>query len=93
MKEVFIILSILFLLAALFAKPKIENGAIIADKIKACFDGVDLSSESFTLYGEQIKGSRGDTLFYRKIEVDRGIECLNNLITDMRVNAKPGGGK
>ncbi len=59
------------------------NGRI-ADQIKACFDNVDLSAQSFNAAGVTITDSNGEKLFYRKGEMDKAIKCLNSLMDNLR---------
>lgn len=87
-----IYLFILFSIGAVFSL----SGAIfetktnkkISQQINQCFEGVDLTNQSFSCNGAIIYGIDGETKFYRKTQVDILINRLNELRGRLRVKEK-----
>lgn len=56
----------------------------IANEIKACFDGIDLSKTVFVFDGKPAKNQHDESEFYRASEINRAIARINTLITNLR---------
>lgn len=59
------------------------HSALIAKQINACFDGIRLTRQTFTINGNTIKSSSGERVFYEAEQVDRAIKNLNDLINSL----------
>lgn len=56
----------------------------IADEIKACFDGIDLTKHSFAMGREILQSVDGETKFYSATEIDKAIARINALMSTLR---------
>jgi hypothetical protein len=56
----------------------------IADEIKRCFDGIDLTRQSFMMDGKYLKSESGEVKFYSSTEIDTAILRLNTLMNSLR---------
>ena len=56
----------------------------IAYEIERCFNGINLSRNSFNLDGRILKNSSGETLFYSATEIDAALLRLNTLMKSLR---------
>jgi hypothetical protein len=54
-----------------------------AKRVKAAFDGVDWSVQSFTSSGVMMSTTDGHTHFYKAKEIDAAIKRLNVILTDL----------
>ncbi len=61
----------------------------IAARIRACFDGLDLTRHSFVAGGFPMRTATGCDQFYRADEIDKAIANINALMRDLRGLPQP----
>jgi len=69
------------LLAVLGNKKAIRRQC--AKRVKAAFDGVDWSQQSFIVPGIGTPDAGGEKHFYKATEIDAAIKRLNEVLTDL----------
>jgi hypothetical protein len=68
-----------------------EHGeGAVADRIRACFDGVDLTRHGFQIDHQQVKNADGESLFYAAGQIDKALERINALMRELRESAHKG---
>lgn len=51
--------------------------------VKMCFDDVDWAKQSFIVGGAKCETDKGDKVFYSSREIDKAIEKLNRVLTQL----------
>lgn len=63
------------------------DGEGVADRIKACFDGIDLTRHQFNVGGVITRTEDGCGEFYKASAINEAIERINALMADLRNTA------
>lgn len=72
----------LYLYISSFFSDKGAHNIVIAKKIKACFKGIDLTTQTFAVDGKYMEVD-GCKKFYRVDQIDLAIKRINKLIHEL----------